>query len=227
MSEELFKARSIRILYDSERITAVSPEWLQPEFWRMRNDILAELGGRGQALLVSTPVGPAVLRRYLRGGLVARVSHDRFLFTGYDNSRALVEWRALAELNRRQLPVPRPLMAICERKGPIYRAGILTALIPDTRSLADVAHELGEDDWRRLGRTLQAFFSSGVVHADLNAHNILLDKSGQWYLIDFDRARIRDRPVLPDRMLNRLFRSFDKLGIDARRDLLGPVAGPR
>ncbi len=213
----------MRILYDPERVTAVSPEWLQPGFWKMRNDIVAELGGRGQALHVETPIGAAVLRRYLRGGLVSRVSDDRFLFAGYDRSRALVEWRALDELYRRGLPVPLPLMASCERRGMTYRAGILTALIPDTRSLADVAHELGEDDWRRLGRTLQAFFSSGVVHADLNAHNILLDKSGQWYLIDFDRARIQDRPVLPDRMLNRLFRSFDKLGIDGRRDLLQKI----
>ena len=220
MSEEQFRARSIRILYDSGRITAISPEWLQPAFWRMRNSVVAELGGRGQALQLETPAGPAVLRRYLRGGVVARISHDRYLFTGYDSSRSFVEWRVLSALYDRGFPVPPPLMASCERTGPIYRAGILTGLIPAARSLADVARELGEDDWRRLGRMLKEFFDAGLVHADLNAHNILCDVSGQWYLIDFDRARLLDRPALPDRMLNRLFRSFDKLGIDARRDLI-------
>jgi 3-deoxy-D-manno-octulosonic acid kinase len=220
MPEQQFCAPLLRILYDPQRVTAISPEWLQCGFWRLRGGVTAELGGRGQALQLETPIGAAVLRRYLRGGMVARISHDRFLFTGYSNSRAFVEWSALIRLLERGLPVPRPLMASCERQGPFYRAGILTELIPGARSLADAAGVLGEDDWRRLGEVLQRFFAAGMVHADLNARNILLDAAGRWYLIDFDRARILDRPARPDRMLARLNRSFDKLGIEGRRDLL-------
>lgn len=220
MSEQQFRAPSLRILYDPQRVTAVSPEWLDPGFWRLRGGVTAELGGRGQALQLDTPAGPAVLRRYLRGGMVARVSHDRYFFTGYSRSRAFIEWSALSRLLEQGLPVPRPLMASCERRGPYYRAGILTELIPGARSLADAAGVLGEDDWHRLGAMLQRFFAAGMVHADLNAHNILLDAAGRWYLIDFDRARVLDRPARPDRMLQRLFRSFDKLGIEGRRDLL-------
>lgn len=220
MSEQQFRARSIRILYDPKRVTAISPEWLQSGFWRLRDAVVAELGGRGQALQLETPAGPAVLRRYLRGGMMAAISHDRYVFSGYDRSRGFVEWRVLSALYERGLPVPCPLMASCERTCAVYRAGILTELIPAARSLADVAAELREDDWRALGRMLQEFFDFGLVHADLNAHNVLRDVSGQWYLIDFDRARLLGRPARPDRMLKRLFRSFDKLGIAARRDLL-------
>jgi len=220
MSEQLFRAPSLRILYDPQRVTAISPEWLDAGFWRLRDGVKAELGGRGQALQLETPVGPAVLRRYLRGGMAARLSHDLFAFTGYTNSRAFIEWFALTRLLERGLPVPRPLMASCERHGLCYRAGILTELIPNARSLADAAGVLGEDDWRRLGLLLQRFFSAGMVHADLNAHNILVDAAGRWYLIDFDRARVLDRPARADRMLARLNRSLDKLGIKGHRDLL-------
>jgi 3-deoxy-D-manno-octulosonic acid kinase len=220
MSEQQFRAPSLRILYDPQRVTAISPEWLEAGFWQLRDGVKAELGGRGQALQLETPVGPAVLRRYLRGGLVARFSHDLFLFTGYAKSRAFVEWSVLSRLVKRGLPVPRPLMASCERHGPCYRAGILMTLIPGARSLADAAHALGEDDWRRLGIVLQDFFAAGVVHADLNARNILLDETGRWYLIDFDRARILERPARPAPMLARLNRSLDKLGIEGPRDLL-------
>ncbi len=220
MSEQQFSAPSLRILYDPQRVTAISPDWLHAGFWQLRDGVAAELGGRGQALRLETPVGPAVLRRYLRGGVAARFSHDLYFFTGYAKSRAFLEWSALTKLLARGLPVPRPLMASCERHGAFYRAGILTELIPGARSLADAANVLGEDDWRRLGMVLQQFFSNGMVHADLNARNILLDAAGRWYLIDFDRARILDRPARPDRMLARLNRSLDKLGLKGRRDLL-------
>ncbi|QOC21729.1 3-deoxy-D-manno-octulosonic acid kinase [Wenzhouxiangella sp. AB-CW3] len=214
MSEALFSAPSLRILYDPERVTAIAPEWLDPSFWRLRRDVVDELGGRGQALHLATPAGAAVLRRYLRGGQAARLSRDRFLFSGYERSRALREWRVLALLRARGLPVPAPLMASCERSGPTYRAGLLTELLPETVCLADVAGQLASDDWQRLSRVLREFFDAGLVHADLNARNILIDAAGRWYLIDFDRARLHDRPVRGDRMLARLHRSLVKLGLD-------------
>lgn len=198
----------------------VSPEWLDPGFWRIRNAVLAEFGGRGQALAVDTEVGPAVLRRYLRGGLIARVSRDRYLFTGYQRSRSFREFRVLARLHEMGLPVPQPLLAGCQRQGPTCRAAILTRLLANTISLPQAADILEPFHWRRLGKILDRFFRAGVVHPDLNAHNLLIDGEGHWYVIDFDRARIEDEPVDPEPMLRRLERSLDKLGIAGERALL-------
>lgn len=220
MPETELQAGSLRILYDPSGLHVVSPEWLDPDFWRIRNDVLAEFGGRGQALAVNTEAGPAVLRRYLRGGLIAHVNRDRYCFTGYQRSRSFREYRVLARLHEMDLPVPQPLLAGCQRLGPIYRAAILTRLLANTISLPQAADILEPYHWRRLGKTLARFFRAGVVHPDLNAHNLLIDGEGHWYVIDFDRARIEDGPVDPEPMLKRLERSLDKLGIVGERAML-------
>lgn len=218
------QAGSTRILYDPSALDVVSPEWLEPDFWRLREAVLAQFGGRGQALAVTTDAGPAVLRRYLRGGMVARIVRERYFFTGYRRSRSFREFRILEQLHRKGLPVPQPLLAGCERRGLTYRAAILTRLLENTISLPQAADILEPDHWRGLGQTLERFFRAGVVHPDLNAHNLLIDGDCHWYLIDFDRARIEDGPVDPQPMLKRLERSLEKLGIDGGREMLRQAA---
>lgn len=226
MPEAQLQAGATRILYDPSGLDVISPEWLQPTFWRQRDAVLAEFGGRGQALAVSTGAGPAVLRRYLRGGMIARISRDHYWFTGYERSRSVREFRVLSRLHETGLPVPQPLMAGCERYGPTYRAAILTRLLENTISLPQAADILEPVHWRRLGKTLDRFFRAGVVHPDLNAHNLLIDGDCHWYLIDFDRARIKAGPVDPEPMLARLERSLDKLGIAGERALLREAVAP-
>ncbi len=218
--EAQLQAGTTRILYDPVAINAPTPEWLDPEFWRAQSQVIAELGGRGQALLVETPAGPAVLRRFMRGGQMARISRDRYLFTGYQRSRAFREWRLLSCLRTLGLPVPAPLVASCERLGGCYRAALMTRYLPNSRSLAQVGNELDSEQWQALGDTLERFFRAGLLHADLNAHNLLIDESEQWHVIDFDRGRIGPAPSRPGPMLKRLERSLDKLAIDGERGWL-------
>ena len=205
-----FRAGSVRILYDAQRLTTVSLEWLQPEFWRLRGAVLAELGGRGQALAVDTDAGQAVLRPYLRGGWMARVSRDRYLFAGYRRSRPFREWQVLARLHAAGLPVPRPLLAGCERIGLTCRGALLTSRIVNALPLGQLLAVMTDADWQELAVTLKRFFGVGLVHPDLNPGNVLRDKDGNWYLIDFDRARVRAGPVRPDRMLARLERALGR-----------------
>jgi 3-deoxy-D-manno-octulosonic acid kinase len=210
-----FKAGPTRILYDEAQLPAVSAEWLHPEFWHLRRSVIGQLGGRGQALALDTSAGLAVLRRYRRGGLMARLVSRRYLFTGYYRSRGFAEFLLLARLFAEGLPVPKPLAASCERRAAVYSAGLLTAMIPGAQPLAEVADDLLETDWHLLAGTLARFCTAGVRHADLNAHNILRSATGQWYLIDFDRARLGTTATDPSGMLRRLHRSFDKHGLKA------------
>lgn len=137
--------------------------------------------------------GEAVLRRYRRGGLPARLGLRRYLWLGLERSRPWREWRLLARLWREGLPVPRPLAACVWRRGWVYEGALLTAAVPGARTLAERLRDgpLPAVQWRKIGAVLSRFHARGVDHADLNAHNILFDAGGAVHLIDFDRGRLR------------------------------------
>jgi len=111
------------------------------------------------------------------------------------------------------MPVPTPLAAGYRREGNTYRADLLTACIPAVTSLAERVREqpVSLDTWARVGRWLRRFHLRGVFHADLNAHNVLLDPAGMVWLIDFDRGGLRVPGWWCDANLVRLRRSLEKL----------------
>lgn len=205
-------------LFDAALAPRPQPDWLDREHWLAQSRAQAAPGGRGGALFVDTPVGACALRHYHRGGLVARVARDAYLWTGAERTRAFREFRLLAGLAGAGLPVPAPVAARYRREGLRYRADLLTRRIPDVETLAArvAAGRFDENLARAVGATLARFHAHGVWHADLNAHNILADAAGAVWLIDFDRSRVR-KPQLAWQHANlaRLRRSFDKLG--ARR----------
>ena len=209
------------ILYNVNRVQTVSREWFEPRFWALRGLIRRHFEGRGQALAVETPVGPVVLRCFQRGGWIARFVADRYLYLGQARSRAFREFVLLQALFKQGLPVPEPLLALCERSGLTYRAALITHEIAGAQTLADLAAELQREDWAELRASLDSFFAAGVRHPDLNAKNILRDRSGRWYLIDFDRARQGTSPADPRPMLRRLKRSLCSLGLPADASALG------
>lgn len=211
MKEVLETKSGTSILADADLSQPVTSDWFEPGWWHRRGAARAELGGRGQALLVDAPVGALVLRRFQRGGLAARLSRDRYVWLGRDRSRSFREFRLLGELREQGLPVPTPVAAMIEREGPFYRAGLLTCLIPGARELATLAADLSISQWRGLATTLDGFFSAGLRHPDLNARNLLMDNAGRWYLLDLDRASLVAGRVDGKRMRRRLARSLEKL----------------
>lgn len=202
----------LAVLHDPERLTAPEPGWFDPGWWQARDAIRARYRGRGEALAVDGPTGPAVLRRYLRGGMVRHFNRSRYLYTGLERTRPWREWQLTRELWLAGLPVPQPLAAAVERRGPVYRGALLTARIENARTLNQAATELGTADWRRLGTVLAGFAEAGLFHRDLNAGNVLVDDRGTFWLIDFDRATLDDQPGPKSAMLKRLLRSLNKLG---------------
>src|SRR5262249_40990674 len=117
---------------------------------------------------------------------------DRYLWTGAERTRGFVEFRLLAQLAERGLPVPGPVATRFVRHGARYTADLITREIPQASTLAELlrADRADADVAARVGRTLAAFHNAGAYHADLNAHNVLLDASTVW-LIDFDRGELR------------------------------------
>lgn len=202
------------VLWDSQRFEGIpSLVVFDPAWWRSRKRLTGEAAGRGAAYFLKGLDGRAwVLRHNRRGGLLARVNHDRFLWTGVEQARALAETRLLAEMRRQGLPVPAPVAALARRHGLFYRGDVITERIEDAVPLADRLMQEGLDPtaWQRLGAVLATFHVRGIHHADLNARNILVDGDNAFHLIDFDKARRRRQGdwCLPN--LSRLKRSLDK-----------------
>src|SRR5690606_1208472 len=113
------------------------------------------------------------LRHYRRGGLIAKLFDDQYLWLGASRTRSFTEWRLLAELYKRELPVPAPVAARYVRSGLVYRADLITEELPPSKTLANLMAELDPQAWQAVGKTVARFHAQGVYHADLNAHNIL------------------------------------------------------
>jgi 3-deoxy-D-manno-octulosonic acid kinase len=172
------------------------------------------VGGRGSAWILERGGGEQwVLRHYRRGGVPGKLVRDDYFWIGLDLSSPWREWRLLDSLYKEGLPVPRPVAARVERRGFFYRGDLITRRIPDARNLAErlAAGEAARIPWSQIGRCIRRFHEAGVRHADLNAHNVLLDAADTVYLIDFDRGTRREAGAWTSANLARLKRSLDKL----------------
>ena len=187
-----------------------------PGFWAGRSELAAPAAGRGSAWFLDSDARNWVLRHYRRGGFIAHLSHDRYLWTGESRVRAFAEYRLLARLIERGLPVPRPIGARYQRAGLRYRCDLITERVDDAAALsAELAvRALSDEAWRSIGAAIARLHQAGVDHADLNAHNILIDRHGAVSIIDFDRGRIRGAGVWRLGNLRRLRRSLEKVSRD-------------
>jgi 3-deoxy-D-manno-octulosonic acid kinase len=215
VQEGLLRVAGGGILYDASRLRKPGTELFDVEHWRAQGSLQEIAGGRASIAVVSAGAERWVLRHYRRGGFIARFARDRYFWLGEARTRAFAEWRLLAELRRRELPVPAPVAARYVRGALTYRADLITEHLPNTGTLADAitGAQLPRESWQAIGRTIARFHREGVHHADLNAHNILLDRAAAQnvYLLDFDRGRIEARGAWEQDVLARLRRSLEKI----------------
>ncbi len=206
------------IVFDAARMRQAAPGMLEAEWWGDAATPVVS-GGRGAAWFVRGPFGEGVLRRYRRGGAAARFSQDRYLWLGAERVRSVAEFRLLAGLRALGLPVPAPLLAGWWRRGATYRAAILVERIAGARALAGwLGPSADAAPWESIGATIARFHRNGLDHADLNAHNILVDADERPWLIDLDRSRRRAPGEAWVRgNLARLQRSLAKLSPDDDR----------
>jgi 3-deoxy-D-manno-octulosonic-acid transferase len=173
---------------------------------------LATGSGRGQAHRIALDHGEGVLRHYRRGGLMARLSPDRYLGRHARDSRAMAEFTLLRRMHAWDLPVPAPVAARQQRAGWSYTADIVVAMIPQTRNVAQCLSDapLPESAWRALGMAIRRLHDRQVFHTDLNCHNLLLDAAGEAWIVDFDKCALRAGETWKAQNLDRLLRSLRK-----------------
>lgn len=189
-------------------------------------------GGRAPVRAMPAPVpGPDhrarwAIRACRRGGVAARVLGDRYVSWG--NLRPHAEARASRLARSRGVLTPAVVAAVAYASGPFYRGDVVTEVVPEMRSLADAIfgaspitqREIVLADAARLVRSVEA---AGLLHVDLNAHNVLVRSDGQRgdaWVVDLDGCRdLGTSGGAGMGMRRRLERSLTKLGERNQRPL--------
>jgi len=213
MPVEQAKQGSERVFISNSEL-GINEEWFSIAFWQAQNAIKGTASGRGTVWFLNSPKGEFVLRRYRRGGFIAKLTQFKFLFLGFYKSRPYQELSLLEFMLSSGLPVPEPIAGRCQRIGIQYQAEIITKLIADADELFNYlldSEKTKQLDWQLIGKTIKRFHQAGVDHTDLNCHNIMIDKFAKVWLIDFDKCS--QRPIAAhwqEANLQRLKRSFEK-----------------
>jgi 3-deoxy-D-manno-octulosonic acid kinase len=120
--------------------------------------------------------------------------------------------------------VPKPVAAFYRRERWTYRCDLITERILRAQSLSAALKDaaLAPPVWRAIGAAVARLHRHGVDHADLNAHNILLDAAGTVSVIDFDRGQLRAPGAWTSRNLARLKHSLQKIAAAMPPDRFTP-----
>lgn len=202
------------LLYDATIVSDPHALSFNPRELAARGALVGETCGRGRTYFIKIDGNDCVLRHYRRGGMMAGILRDNYLWTGIARTRAWKEWHILRKLFESGLPVPRPVAARIIRARLAYKADLITMRLHGTCALAQALAEraLPDDAWKAIGACIRRFHDAGVCHGDLNAHNILLDQAQTVYLIDFDNSSLYNATTeRRERNLARLQRSLAKL----------------
>jgi 3-deoxy-D-manno-octulosonic acid kinase len=213
INPRIVKLDGQHILYDSSLLEKPFNELFSIDWFAERGLLIGPTGGRGEGFFLRFEEQEWVLRHYLRGGVANKFLDDEFVGWRLSASRAWAEWRLLANLYDRGLPVPRPVAAGVRRYVGFYRCDLITQKIANTKTLAELLQNepLSALVWQEIGACLRRFHNVGVNHADLNANNILLDDQLRIYLIDFDRGKLCRPGAWQKGNLDRLERSLLKI----------------
>jgi 3-deoxy-D-manno-octulosonic acid kinase len=179
------------------------------------NIITGSATGRGTAYYLLLSGIELVLRKYHRGGLISKILNNKYIWRGLEHTRPWKEWDLLIEMLKLNLPVPKPVACrVVKTKLIFYNADFIMTRINNAESLSLVLikSELDNKIWKKIGRTIRKFHDEGINHADLNAHNIMIDEMSKISLIDFDKGK-KMPPAVSWQDLNiaRLKRSLLKL----------------
>lgn len=212
MKPEYLTSDKTHILYDADVLNHIEDDYFTLTGWQQRQGVDGIARGRGATVFVHDEANEYVLRHYRRGGFIAKLNRECYLWGGLEKSRPWCEWRLLQQMIELGLPVPRPVAVRLIHHGLCYTADILMKRIP-AMSVAQrlLDSQLDVDAWMAIGSTIRRFHDAGIYHSDLNAHNILLTEDHEVSLIDFDRGEMRKDGSWKQANLDRLQRSLRKL----------------
>jgi 3-deoxy-D-manno-octulosonic acid kinase len=147
------------------------------------------LQGRAQVDFMNLPSwGKIVVKHYLRGGLIRRVSHRHHLRGS--QSRGEAEFRMLQTLREHNFPVPEPL-GWAEQGRLWVQTWLFIAEIPQARTLAEIScseREGAATFLAEVSNLIDRLCDLKIHHVDLHPGNVVVNGNDHVFLIDFDKA---------------------------------------
>lgn len=194
-----YRHKNAYVLFNESVFHSFSDSLFDPASHQRNDQCLSQQScsqGRGTVVFFEHEERELILKRYHRGGLLGRFVKNSYLFNGLNRTRMWREFELLNIMRDLGLPVPRPVAVRCVRNSPMFYQGEMIAeRIPNARTLAEILldESLSEKTWESIGLVIRRFHQHSIEHADLNACNIMLNSSGQIFLIDFDKSQMHNQ----------------------------------
>jgi tRNA A-37 threonylcarbamoyl transferase component Bud32 len=165
-----------------------------------------------------------VVKHCMRGGVIRFLNNDIF----WGDSRSFYEMNINAKILEKGMRTTEIIAAVKEKIfGPLYRAYIFSMELPECSDLINYFNGLKAKTlaqrfkdkkhlFQAIAREFAKMHSEGIYHNDLHLKNILIrqinDKSPDIYIIDFDKADIKEKlsPKEKAKNLLRFNRSIEK-----------------
>jgi 3-deoxy-D-manno-octulosonic acid kinase len=182
-------------------------------FYEPLRNVGLNLGGRTAVCATElSGIGPVVVKRYTRGGVIRRFNKKTYLRIG--KTRGQAEYELLRELKRLGVRAPDPV-AFAFKGTLFYQAWIITREIKDTQTLSALSFSNPVHTrlaMNQLRDQVQRLIDNHIHHVDLHPGNVLVDRSGNVHLIDFDKAKTTAIPGEPlkSKYIRRWQRAVDK-----------------
>ncbi len=212
--DEIIKNKNVFIQYDPNTFKNFSSLLFNIDYISKEGLIKSEIVGRGKAYEIEFEGNRFILKHYIRGGFISKISYDKYFFDAIASSRAVKEYNFLNNLYSKGLPVPKPAALQVVINKFTYTADLITCKINNEGTLYDFvqAGKMNSNLWSNLENTLQKFYDENVYHSDLNTKNIIIDKASKFYFLDFDNSYFFYKNKLFKKSVIRLGRSLSKLG---------------
>lgn len=169
--------------------------------------------GRGRIKFVKVGDEDLVVRQYVHGGILRGITRDNYL----TEKRVIKEFLILSYLRSRSFFCPEPFCGLIKRGLFSKKLFLVTRRIPGARPFYVILREKKGLERARyifaLAKLLLGLHSRGVFHPDFHLSNVVMDPSGNLFVVDFDRAKLKTAPKKGDlkKMILRLHRYAKKL----------------
>lgn len=209
---KIVERKKLYIVFDDALITDDIDNSFDAQFWQAQDRVIGSAQGRGTTWFVQLQKIQGALRHYRRGGLLGKIISDHYIFNGWAKARSVAEFYLLQQLNEAGVNVPKPIAARVQKRHFCYQADLLSEKIADAQDLVSILQQrrLTKLEYVAIAQQIKKMHQAQVNHTDLNIHNILLDKQGKVWLIDFDKCYQQSGDGWKAGNLQRLLRSFNK-----------------